>query len=113
MSLSIAAREQGPALVFELIGTLDGSTVTQLEPLVLPAIDGGRRLLVFDLTGVRYISSAGLGIFLVAYRRLQGKGTLRFAGLGRQARQLFDITGMTARVELFPTLAEALAAPAP
>jgi anti-sigma B factor antagonist len=110
MSLSITAREDGPALVVGLTGDLDAATAPQIDALVLPAIDGGRRLLVFDLSRLRYISSAGLSSFLTAYRRLKGRGALRFAGLNHQVRLLFDSTGMTVRVDLFPTLADALAA---
>jgi anti-anti-sigma factor len=110
MPLSITAREDGPALVFELIGVLDTLTVEQLEPLVQGAIDDGRRLIVFDLGALTFVSSAGLRVFLHAYRQLQGKGRLRLAAPRPEVRQVFNITGLTARLDLYPTLAEALAA---
>jgi anti-anti-sigma factor len=110
MSLSITTREHGRALVFELLGALDSVTADQLEPLVLAALDAGRRLLVFDLAGVTYVSSGGLRIFLIAWRRTQGHGQVRFANLRPEVRQVFNITALTPRVDLYPSLTDALAA---
>jgi anti-anti-sigma factor len=112
MPLSIKAREHGPALVFELLGALDCVTAEQLEPLVLAALDAGRLLIVFDLTGLTFVSSGGLRIFLITWRRLQGRGEVRFAGPRPEIRQIFNVTALTTRVDLYPSLADALCASA-
>jgi len=61
--------------------SLDGGTADQLQSLVQGSLDAGHKLLVFDLTALTFVSSAGLSVFLLAYRRLQGKGEVRFEGV--------------------------------
>jgi anti-sigma B factor antagonist len=111
MPLTIATEPHGPVLVFALTGSLDATTADALERQVSDALDGGTKSLLFDLTNLDYVSSVGLRVFLVAYRRLQpAGGKLQFCGLKPLVRQVFDITGMTARVEMYPGRAEALTA---
>src|SRR5262249_3783519 len=80
MAVLIFTRTAGPALVFDLHGALDNAGAEKLEPRVAEALDAGHKLLIFDLSRLSYISSAGLSVFLAAYRRLQGTGSVRFAG---------------------------------
>src|SRR4051794_33089734 len=101
MALLIFTREAGPALVFELHGALDNAGAEKLEPKVAEALDAGHKLLIFDLSKLTYVASAGLSVFLAAYRRLQGHGSVRFAGLSDDVRRVFNVTGLTARLELY------------
>lgn len=53
---------------------------------------GARRLLV-DLTGVPWMNSAGLGIFLSAYSRLRALGgDLRLCGVGPRVHEILRTT---------------------
>ena len=113
MAVLIFTRTAGPALVFDLHGALDNAGAEKLEPRVVEALDAGHKLLIFDLSRLSYISSAGLSVFLAAYRRLQGAGSVRFAGLSEDARRVFNITGLTARLELYNTVDDALVGPLP
>ena len=111
MALLNFTRGIGPALVFELHGSLDGAGAEKLAPQVSKALDEGHHLLIFDLAKLTFVSSAGLSVFLTAYRRLQGTGHVRFAGLQEVVRQVFNITGLSVRVEIYPTVEDALAGP--
>jgi anti-sigma B factor antagonist len=113
MALLTFTRRVGPALVFDLHGTLDDSHADKLTATVDEAIQAGERLLIFDLAKVTYISSAGLSVFLVAYRHLQGSGHVRFAALQPAVRQLFNITGLGLRVEIYDSVEDALVGPRP
>lgn len=113
MALLIFTESLGPALVFELHGSLDTASAEKLGPRVSEALDGGNQLLIFNLHKLSFISSAGLSIFLMAYRRLQGQGHVRFAGLTEPVRQVFNITGLTSRFEIYATLEDALVGPRP
>jgi anti-sigma B factor antagonist len=113
MALLTFTHTIGTALVFELHGVLDGATADKLELQVMQALDEGRRLLLFDLEKLTFVSSPGLRIFLAAYRRLQGTGHVRFARLQDRVRQVFNLTGLTARLEIYDTVADALVGPAP
>ena len=102
-----------PAFVFELHGALDNATIGKLEPRVNEAMDAGHHLLLFDLLKLTFISSGGLSLFLAAYRRLQGTGSVRFCGLTEDVRRVFSITGLSARLELYDTVEDALVGPGP
>jgi anti-anti-sigma factor len=111
MALLIFTRQVGPAYVFELHGALDSAAAEKLSPAVSDALDHGHRLIVFDLHKLNFVSSAGLGIFLTAYRRLQGVGHVRFVGLQPPVRLVFNVAGLTPRVEIYNTVEDALVGP--
>jgi anti-anti-sigma factor len=113
MALLTFTRKVGTARVFELHGVLDGSTADGLSARVSEALAEGERLLLFDLGKLTFASSAGLSVFLAAYRSLQGVGHLRFVALQGRVRQLFNLTALTPRVELYDTLEDALVGPRP
>ncbi len=111
MALLTFARRVGPALVFELHGALDAAGAEKLAPQVTRALDEGCHLLLFDLHKLTYVSSAGLSVFLTAYRQLKGKGHVRFAALQDLVGQVFNITGLSVRVEIYKTVEDALVGP--
>jgi anti-anti-sigma factor len=111
MALLTFTRTVGPAVVFELHGSLDGAGAEKLSPLVSKALDEGCHLLIFDLGKLTYVSSAGLSVFLIAYRHLQGAGHVRFAALQDLVRQVFNLTGLSVRVEVYETVEDALVGP--
>jgi anti-anti-sigma factor len=113
MALLTFTRTFGPALVLELHGSLDNAAAEKLAPRVWEILDQGQRLLIFDLAKLTYVSSAGLTVFLGAYRRLQGIGQVRFAGLPDTVHQVFSVTGLAVRLELYPTVQDALVGPLP
>ena len=63
---------------------------------------------IFDLTGVPYMDSAGLGMVVRHYARCQDKG-VRFiaAGMSRRVMDLFEITKVDTILPLIATVEEA------
>jgi anti-anti-sigma factor len=108
MNRETTANEQVEALVLVLQGRVDGVTSAELENKVVSLLNAGHSRLVLDLARVDYVSSAGLRVFLMAAKRLKGHGRIVFAGLQEPVRQVFNLTGMAFRVDLFPTLQEAI-----
>jgi anti-anti-sigma factor len=114
MALLLFTRQLGPAHVVELYGSLDNQGVEKLQPRVEEALDAGHKLLLFDLTKLTFLSSAGLSIFLAAHRRLQpAGGAVRFAGLQDAVALVFKVTGLAALFEIYPTVEDALVGPRP
>ena len=77
-----------------LVGRLDTVTAPELEKTLadlLPKIDH----LVLDLTGLEYISSAGLRVILKTYKALASKGGLKLTGVKESVQEVFDITGFS------------------
>lgn len=68
------SQQQGRVLVtvFDIHGDIDSSTYEPIQTQVNQAIDAGARDVVFDLTQVPYMSSAGMRLLNNVFNRLRG-----------------------------------------
>ncbi|MCX7718748.1 MAG: STAS domain-containing protein [Candidatus Sumerlaeaceae bacterium] len=76
-AFSFVSRELGDqkdAAMFDLRGYIDAHTVIEFERAVNASIDGGVKSLVLDLSGLSYISSAGIGAMMGLARKLSQRG---------------------------------------
>lgn len=110
MLLEIQTRQVDPditVLIFSGKITL-GRESQRIEMLVKELLQKNQKKLVFDLTGVTYIDSTGLGIvtFCSASVREAG-GALHVAGASGIAEKLFHITKLDNIIGLYPTVEEA------
>jgi anti-anti-sigma factor len=87
--------------VLGLSGRLDTDTSADLELAVQDLIDAGGSHFVIDLSGVGYVSSAGLRVLLMLGKSVDGKGSLRLCGLNPTVRQVFDVAGFTQLFAIF------------
>ena len=72
-------------------------------------IDGGETRLVIDLSRVDYVSSAGLRVFLMAFKRLTADGgKIVLCSLQEPVRQVFDIVGFYSMFPIVNSRDEAL-----
>jgi len=60
--------------IVELVGDIDGNTAPEAQAKILTQADKPGSKLILDLGGVAYMSSAGLRLLLVIYRKIVGKG---------------------------------------
>ena len=108
--MNIELEEMNGVMVATLYGELDGRTAPQVQEklLALPAPDG-RALL--DMSGVSYISSAGLRALLMLYRQMAAKdGRVALVGLVENIRDVMVVTGFLEFFDDYATLQEGLAA---
>ena len=89
--MEIKKNLEGTRLTLAPIGRVDTLTSPELEAAV--ATDGIDEL-VFDLTAVDYISSAGLRVLLSAQKRMLGKSMV-IVGTRPAVKEVFDITGFS------------------
>jgi anti-anti-sigma factor len=65
---------------------------------------------VFDLSGLDYADSAGIGTFVACLTAIKkAGGEMRMAGVHGRIRKLFQLTGIDQLMAVFPTVAEAAA----
>lgn len=95
MALEIRDELVGEVRVLGLAGRLDTDTAADLELAVQDLIDAGAKDFLVDLSGVGYVSSAGLRVLLMLGKSIDGKGSLRLCGLNPTVRQVFDVAGFT------------------
>lgn len=92
--LTVNKISDGDKLTLELTGALDANTAHDLEKFLKKSLDGVSAL-VFDMTGVEYVSSAGLRLLLFAKKKMSSKGSMKVVGVGEAIIEIFDITGFT------------------
>jgi anti-anti-sigma factor len=85
----------------------------QLTLLLERAVLGGYRMVVVDLSRCAFVGSAGLATFALARKRAQDGDTrtsLVLTGMSRIASRAMEVTGMGPLFQVYPSVAEALAA---
>ena len=78
--------------VIQVVGRLDATTAPSLEKTVNEDI-GDSKNLIIDLSGLEYISSAGLRVLLSMQKKIQQKGSLKVVNAGENIMEVFKITG--------------------
>jgi anti-anti-sigma factor len=74
-------------------GKLDALTAPVLQESLDRILEEGSLRLVIDMTEVRYVSSAGLRVFIRVGRQLMQTGKMSVTGLHASVRQVFEMAG--------------------
>ena len=90
--MTINKKEQGTELEIILEGRLDTTTAPQLEAELKRSVNGITEL-IFDFTGLEYISSAGLRALLAAQKVMNKQGTMVVRHANETVMEVFEITG--------------------
>src|SRR5215467_6380490 len=94
-------------------GRIDHGSAESFKDALRPHLGrcaSGQDQLVLDLSGVDYISSAGLRVLMLARKQAKAQGgTLVVAGLLPVVKEIFEISRFTVVFQIFATVREALA----
>ncbi len=108
--MRIGEEKDGRALVIAPEGRVDSVSSSELEKLVVSRIEAGEKRLVLDLSGVEYISSAGLRVLLMAAKRLkEPPAGLVLCGMGPSVRTVLELAGFLPLFAVEPRREQALA----
>ena len=81
-------------VTLEITGRLDTTTAPNLES-VINELPEDTKELIFDMSGVEYISSAGIRVLLGAYKKMNSnQGTMRIEKANDMVREVFEMTGL-------------------
>ena len=109
--MKIEGERNGNVLVYSMEGRLDAQTYQEAEKRMRAWLDQGEVLLVGDLTGLDYISSAGLRVLLMITKELGKKGgRMGLCGLKDPVREVFDMAGISDIIPISLSREEALSA---
>ena len=90
-----------------LDGNLDNSTVASLEANLMPILAKKPAQVIFNLAGLKYVTSVGIRLFFVAVKQQkQHGGQLSFVNLQPQIKEVFAIMGNIPDMRLFVDQAE-------
>lgn len=92
--LDIKKNQDGSTLEFVLDGRLDTITAPQLEEEVKASLDGVTEL-IFNFSGLVYVSSAGLRVLLSSQKIMNEKGSMVVKNVSDEIQEIFDVTGFS------------------
>ncbi|MBQ8942271.1 MAG: STAS domain-containing protein [Firmicutes bacterium] len=75
-------------------GRLDTTTAPQLEGELKNSLDDVKEL-VFDISKLEYISSAGLRVLLSAQKVMNKQGKMTVTGASESVMEIFEVTGFS------------------
>ncbi len=88
-------------IVYSIKGHFDASLATRVNDEVQDVIIGSFLKVIFDLSELTYISSAGLRVLLLTAKKMQAKGGgVSLCSVGPGVQRVLDISGFT---KVFPS----------
>ena len=112
--MNVTSRRYGTAAVLRVSGRLDQDTCEAFRGDLMKEVEAAARAgggVVLDLSGLEYVSSAGLRCFMLASRQAkQHQMKIYVAALQPMVREIFEISHFNLVFQVFPTLREAMAA---
>jgi anti-anti-sigma factor len=103
--MDIEKVEREGIVCLKIDGRLDAKTAFDAEARVKEVLGEGRRQLLFDLSGMDYISSAGLRVILMAVKALRSKkGQVVLCGLTPYVKEIFDVSNFSSIIPIADTV---------
>jgi anti-sigma B factor antagonist len=109
--MQLTERKVGRVTVIDISGTWTATEdASALRSLVSKHVNHGCTHLVFNLSPLTYLDSAGLGELVACHvRAWRGGCTLKIAGATERTQQLLGITRLLTIFESYATVSEAVA----
>ncbi|HEY1408289.1 MAG TPA: anti-sigma factor antagonist [Promineifilum sp.] len=106
--MNVELDEMDGVTVATLFGELDSRTAPIIQDKLLTLTEQNGKALL-DMSGVSYISSAGLRALLILYRRMTANdGRVALVGLTESIRDVMSVTGFLEFFDDYPSLDEGL-----
>ena len=110
--MELQTQDIANVLLMRVEGRVDHTTAKQLQDLLLPRLadcTGEVKKALLDLSGVHYMSSAGLRVLMLAARQCQKQqGEIALAALSPMLQEVFRISRFDTVFKVFATVRAAL-----
>ena len=110
--MTVQTRQMEPGIaVVTISGRLVlGRELDQLTVVVQTLLDQQQKKIVFDISGMDYLDSAGIGTLVSCVTQIKKSGgTLRLAGANARVQKLLKMARVEDILSVYPTVAEAAA----
>ncbi len=110
MALQIVETDTEGITVLQLTGRVTlGQESNQLRTRIKELLAQGKTRLIFDLAGVGYIDSAGLGTLVAGYTSAQSQGaSIKLANLTKKFNEQLHITKLVTIFDVYDNVADAV-----
>ena len=107
--LEVQRKDLNEVSIVYLKGFLDAHTAPDFEKTLQSLVDDNRIHIVVNLSGLNYISSAGLGVFMGFIEDIRNKGgDIKLAELTEKVFRVFDLLGFPLLYDIFQKEDEAI-----
>lgn len=109
MSANIAARTSHDVCILDVSGRITLGESTALRSAIRETVKSGQKHILLNMSGVRYVDSAGLGELISAYASVTSQGgKLKLLNLTEKLSELLAITKLLTVFECYRDEREAL-----
>ncbi|MBN3552738.1 STAS domain-containing protein [Fictibacillus nanhaiensis] len=96
MNLQINQEQINETYELNLTGEVDAYTAPKLKEVMLPLTEKEGNIVIVNLSGIEYMDSTGLGIFVGALKSSKANNSsLKLRGMTERVKRIFEITGLT------------------
>jgi anti-anti-sigma factor len=82
--------------VINLSGQIDSTAATEFESTLVEIIDSGTHVMILNFADVKFVSSAGLRVLLLAGKKVKPHdGKVILCNLATDVQEVFDISGFS------------------
>jgi len=114
VDLQLSARAGSGCTVVAVAGQLDMDTGPELDDFLQEVADGGGVQVVLDFADVSFMDSSGLGVLMVWFKRLQGRGgRLSVAAVQDPVEYVLRVSAVDQVLAVYDTVEAAQAAMPP
>lgn len=107
--MEITHRMENEILTFAIAGRLDAATAPIADETIKKTLAENTNRLLFDLSGLEYLSSGGLRVILGAAKEIRRReGKVALAGLNQYVYEIFDVSGFSSMIPIKDTVEEGL-----
>jgi anti-sigma B factor antagonist len=108
--MEINVKSSGQVTLVEMAGDIDSNTAPQAQERILPLVQPAAKILL-EMSGVEYMSSAGLRMLLSMYRQVSRQnGSIVLVGLAEEIKDTMSVTGFLNFFTIRDTVDEGLKA---
>jgi len=109
--IKIKVASDGKFQVLKVTGKIDAEASPVLTTELNKQISAGKYFIVLDLSGVNFMSSAGIGVTVKALNDCRSKsGDLRIAEIQEDVRKVYELLGFAGAFRFFDSLSAATSA---
>ncbi len=108
MPLKVTVQDKGNGTYLILPeGSIDANTFMTLQNEIDAVLAKSPKVIIFNMMDVKYVSSAGVGVVLLAEQELQPKnGKVLMVNLQPQIKKVFDIVKALPEQQIFSSIEE-------
>ncbi|MBQ5310708.1 MAG: STAS domain-containing protein [Oscillospiraceae bacterium] len=97
--MDIKIERNDKELIVALDGRLDTLSAPELEDRLETELDDTERL-IFDMSGLRYISRAGLRVLLSSMKAMEEQGSMTVRNVSSEVMDIFEVTGFAEMLDI-------------